>query len=195
MRDHRARGGMRQRAMTPRQQPLQRRHLRARQRARPRRFASSIPMEREFTSVTAAPGPRPGMPGPRLLGHQRQHRAVSVDQVMRRHLGRRVAQPLQRRGAARPWRCSGSRPGRAAPRPAARRNSARDASGRIGYCSAARNGRGSQAQAKPSPSGSSPLRSRSGPPRLQERLLRQVGRAHSACRPHRREVSRIADRL
>ena len=54
-------------------------------------FASSIPIEREFTSVTAAPGARPGMPGPRRLVDQRQTSAVLGDQVMRRDLRRRVA--------------------------------------------------------------------------------------------------------
>ncbi len=62
-------------------------------------FASSIPMEREFTSATPPQAPAPACQARASSGHQRQHLAGLGNQVVRRHLRRRIAQPLQRRPA------------------------------------------------------------------------------------------------
>jgi hypothetical protein len=44
----------------------------------------------------AGPGGRAGVPGAALLRHERQDAAVRMDEIMRRHLARRVAQPGER---------------------------------------------------------------------------------------------------
>src|SRR4051794_23697945 len=46
--------------------------------------------------VLAAPERSPGVPGPTLLGHERNDASVGVDEVVRRHAAFRVAKPGER---------------------------------------------------------------------------------------------------
>ena len=93
------------------QQRLQRRHLRLRK-GRPPVVLQLDPDGARIDVACAAPGPRARVPGPHLLGHQREDRARPRRSASGRDLRRRIAQPLQRRLGAIPSRCSGARSAR-----------------------------------------------------------------------------------
>ena len=105
-------GGMPQRAQDRVEQPLERGHLRLgeRREAGERAGVGELDADRARVDV-AAPGPAAGagVPGALVLVDQAPDPAVLGDQVVRRDLRRRVAEPVERRLGASASPCSAAR--------------------------------------------------------------------------------------
>ncbi len=111
-----------------------------------------------------APGPCPGVPCAILFGHKATQCAVAINEIMGRDLELRVTQA--RAGGVRTLHRGIMDQDQAGPCTVlAWPKIGRWMCERVQLPTAARNGAGSQPQAKPSPSGSMPRGSRRGPPR------------------------------